>query len=168
MSGFNGPDNFVEVKLGPSGKWTNIMTAATDPGVASSTVAVFPNTLSIPTGSVGIGTTTPLAKLQVNGQAASVTASVSNLNVDFNSGNIQSNSVAAGTLVLNNMVDGASYTLVLTNATGGNYVLSGSGVASWRCTPSCSSNTVTAAAGYHTVMSLFKIGTVGYVSWISL
>lgn len=114
----------------------------------------------------GIGTTNPLTKLQVNGQAASVTASIASLPVDFNSGNIQTNSIAAGTLVLNNMVDGGSYTLVLTNATGGNYVLSGSGVTTWRCAPACASNTVTVTATKHTIVSLFKIGTTGYVSWI--
>lgn len=117
-------------------------------------------------GNVGIGTESPSAKLQVNGQAASVVANISSLNVNFNNGNIQSNSVGAGTLSLDNMVDGGSYTLVLTNSTGGTYTLSASGVTSWRCSPVCTSNAVTVTAGKHTVVSLFKVGSIGYVSWI--
>ena len=58
-------------------------------------------------GYVGIGTTAPVAKFQVSGQAATVLVSGSSLAVDFNSGNIQSTSASAGTLVLSNMIDGA-------------------------------------------------------------
>jgi hypothetical protein len=118
-------------------------------------------------GNVGIGTVSPGAKLQVNGQAASVVATIASTTVDFNSGNIQTNSVAAGTLTLSNMIDGASYTLILTNATGGNYVLSGSSISAWHCAPACASNTVTVVGGTHTVLSLMKVGVNAYVTWIN-
>ena len=117
-------------------------------------------------GNVGIGTTNPMAKLQINGQTASVVSSISTLSINFNTGNIQTDSVAPGTLVFNNMLDGASYTVVLTYASGGSYILSGSGVTTWKCQPLCGSNTVTVTSTKHTIVSVFKIGTIGYVSWI--
>ena len=116
-------------------------------------------------GNVGINSTSPLAKLQVNGTVASTVVSSSSLTVDFTQGNFFTDSVAAGTLVLNNMVDGTTYTLILTNSAGGTYTLSSTTVSTWRCSPLCASNQVTVSSGNHSILSITKVGTTAYVFW---
>ena len=83
-------------------------------------------------------------------------------------GNFRTNNVTAGTLSFDNMVDGTTYTVILTNTNGGNYVLSGSSVNSWRCSPDCNSATITAMANRHTVLSITKTNTTAYVFWTDL
>jgi len=117
------------------------------------------------TGNIGIGTTTPSAKLKVeNGQIAGAYLASSSATINWNDGNIQSTSVAAGTITFtaNSMVDGGSYTLALTNATGGNYTFSSSGL-TFKCNPSCP---VTVTAGKDTVATMIKAGSTVYVSWV--
>ncbi|MCX6106122.1 MAG: hypothetical protein NTY08_09855, partial [Proteobacteria bacterium] len=166
--GYNSSSSRFRTRIfSPTG--TDIAFASHPSGTAPTGQASFTDLVVINStnGNVGIGSVTPGAKLQVNGQAASVVATIASTTVDFNSGNIQTNSVAAGTLTLSNMIDGASYTLILTNATGGNYVLSGSSITAWHCAPACASNTVTVVGGTHTVLSLMKVGVNGYVTWIN-
>ncbi|MEZ0391636.1 MAG: beta strand repeat-containing protein [Pseudobdellovibrionaceae bacterium] len=117
-------------------------------------------------GSVGIGTSTPAAnaKLDVAGQIKSGYLSHSSLNTNWASGNIQSSSVAAGTLTFTSgsMYDGASYVLILTSA--GTFTLSTAGdVTTWKCLPACASNQIVATG--HTILTIIKAGTTGYVSW---
>ena len=113
-------------------------------------------------GNVGIGSATPSAKLKVaGGQAAGSFASNSTGSIDWNNGNIQSTSVAAGTITMSNMVDGAGYTLVINNATGGSYSLSSSGI-TFRCNPACP---VTVTAGKDTVLAMVKGGSTVWLSW---
>lgn len=117
-------------------------------------------------GNVGIGSNSPASDLDVAGVArAGFKSNNTGLSIDFALGNTQMTSSAAGTLVLNNMLDGAYYTLVLTAGSTGTYTLSGSSVTTWRCIPSCPSNGVAGASGAHTVISILKAGTTGYVSW---
>jgi hypothetical protein len=120
-------------------------------------------------GNVGIGTTAPGVKLSVSGGqiAGSYLSSAngsSGTPINWNSGNIQTTSIAAGTLYLDpaSMVDGAGYTLILTNATGGSYTLSSTGY-TFMCNPACP---VTVTAAKHTIASMIKAGTVVYVSWV--
>jgi hypothetical protein len=116
-------------------------------------------------GNVGIGTTSPGAKLKVEGgQIAGTYLSSSNTTIDWNAGNIQTTSAAAGTITFTagSMVDGGSYTLALNNATGGSYSFASTGL-TFKCNPSCP---VTVTAGKDTVATFIKAGTTVYVSWV--
>jgi hypothetical protein len=62
---------------------------------------------------------------------------------------------------MTNMVDGAGYTLVINNATGGSYSLSSSGI-TFRCNPACP---VTVTAGKDTVLAMVKGGSTVWLSW---
>ena len=123
------------------------------------------NQLIIIGGNVGIGTATPTAKLSVSGgQIAGTYVSSSNTTIDWNAGNIQSTSAAAGTITFatGSMVDGAVYTLALNNATGGSYTFVSSSI-TFKCNPACP---VTVTAGKDTVASMIKAGSTVYVSWV--
>ena len=60
------------------------------------------------------------------------------------------------------MVDGAAYTLVLNNATGGSYTLSASGM-TFKCNPACP---IVVTGGKDTIVTMIKAGTSGWVSWV--
>jgi hypothetical protein len=60
------------------------------------------------------------------------------------------------------MLDGGAYTLALTNATGGSYSFSSTGL-TFKCNPACP---VTVSAGKETVVTMIKAGSKVYVSWV--
>lgn len=103
-------------------------------------------------------------RLEVNGQIKGGFLSHASLNTNWAAGNIQMTSVAAGTLTFTtgSMYDGASYVLILTSV--GTFTLSTAGdITTWKCLPACPSNQITATD--HTVLTILKAGTTGYLSW---
>jgi hypothetical protein len=121
------------------------------------------------TGNVGIGTVSPKASLQVaSGQIAGNLVTTTSATIDWSQGNIQSTSAAAGTVsfVTGSMLNGAAYSLILTNASGGTYTLSSADITTWKCLPVCTGNQVQVTAGKDTVLSIMRAGTTAYVSWL--
>ena len=78
-------------------------------------------------GNVGIGTTAPTAKLEVNGAIVSTPRGVaSGATVDLSLSNTTVlSSVGGSTITLNNMVDGGSYTLVIKDPAARTYTFAG-------------------------------------------
>jgi len=132
-------------------------------GSAANTLATA---LSItPSGNVGIGTTAPAAQLQVVGQmVASQNVIASGATVDFNNGNVQVLQSVGGTAItLNNMVDGAAYTLVITDTTSRTYTFT-------NCTNSAFVPTnAPTTSGKSTIYTFLKLtisaATYCYVNW---
>ena len=117
------------------------------------------------TGNIGIGMSGATSILQISGGSVTTAfSSIASLTVDFSTANVISTSAGAGTLSLNNMKDGTSYTLIIKNT--GDYILSGSGVTTWRCAPSCAADTVSNISG-HVVVTILKAGVNAYVSYIT-
>ena len=135
--------------------------AETDANIATN-VAGNPLMVITDVGKVGIGTTTPAAKLQITGgQAVGSFLSNAGTSIDWNSGNIQTTSASAGGISMLNLIEGAGYTLILNNATGGSYTLSGTGL-TFKCSPSC---TITVDPGKDTVIGIVRGGSTVWASW---
>lgn len=68
-------------------------------------------------GNVGIGTTAPTSKLEVNGAATNTSAlnAGSLTSIDFSASNIAFTSATATAIALNNLKDGGAYTLIFTS-----------------------------------------------------
>jgi hypothetical protein len=62
---------------------------------------------------------------------------------------------------MTNMVDGAGYTLILNNTSGGSYSLAATGL-TFRCSPACP---VTVTAGSDSVIAMVKGGSTVWVGW---
>jgi len=123
----------------------------------------------IVSGNVGIGTTNPTAKLQVIGQMVSQQQTIaSGGTVDFSTGNIQVlKSVGGSSITLNNMQDGAAYTLFITDTTNRTYTFNNCANSHW-IQPNATTNN---SATLHTMYSIVKL-TISdavhcYISWIS-
>ncbi|ASD64744.1 beta strand repeat-containing protein [Bdellovibrio bacteriovorus] len=132
-------------------------------------IALFTNNTKVltafPAGNVGIGVSgDPGVKLKVNGTIASNQVSdASPTSFDLSLGNSQHTSTgcSGASWDLQNMVEGATYTIAVQNNTHtGACIFTNSG-STFRYQPS----NATPAPG-HVIYSFMKVGTVIYVSWI--
>jgi hypothetical protein len=120
-------------------------------------------------GTIGIGTTSPRATLDVAGTITGHTAvTVSTGTVDFSSGNIQYTTSSCGTFQLNNLKDGGAYTFVVQGATAATctftaYAGSGTSALTMHMPPDNGATT----ASKHTIFTFIVAGTHAYSSWVT-
>ena len=120
-------------------------------------------------GNVGIGTTYPIAKLHVNGQIVSQQpVTISGSTVDFSTGNIQVlTSVGGGTITLNSMLDGAAYTLFITDTTNRTYFFPSCTNTHWIQPNATTNNSATSHTMYSIVKLTISTAVHCYISWIT-
>ena len=121
-------------------------------------------TINYMAGNVGIGVTAPATALEVSGTLTTGYSTATSGTINFSVANTIATTATATTLVLNNMRNGTTYTLIVQNT--GSYTLSGSSVSTWRCAPACAGNVVTNGTG-HMIITILKAGTTAYVSYIT-
>jgi hypothetical protein len=120
-------------------------------------------------GSVGIGTTSPRASLDVSAGAMIGKASVVNATstIDFSTGNLQHTTNNCGAFALQNMKDGGSYTFIVKGTTSTTcsftaYSDAGTTALTVRLPPGHGATTATK----HTIYSMIVAGTDVYLSWV--
>lgn len=120
------------------------------------------------TGDIGIGTTTPAAKLDVNGTIKSGVGSSSTTTIDFSTGNLQYTTASCGALTLNNLKNGATYTLAIQGTAGGTcsianaYSGNGTGALTVKSGPA----SLVQTANKHLLMTLLVMGNYVYISTV--
>jgi hypothetical protein len=118
-------------------------------------------------GNVGIGTTSPSAKLNVAGQIVSnQTVVASGATVDFGTGNVQILESVGGTAItLNNMVDGGAYTLIISDGTARTYTFTN--CTNTHFTPANAATTASKRTIYSILKTTESTATHCYISWVS-
>ncbi|MDD4976073.1 MAG: hypothetical protein PHY93_17085, partial [Bacteriovorax sp.] len=115
-------------------------------------------------GNVGIGTTSPTAKLHVVGQIVSAAYNAgTSAAIDWNNGNNQyttNGSTTCGAITFTNMLDGGAYTLAVQSVTSGTCTFTHTGL-TFVFTP------VNAAVTADAVYTFLRVGTKVYVSWLT-
>jgi hypothetical protein len=144
--GFKFPDGTTQTTAGAASQWT------TNAG-----------NIYFNTGNVGIGVSSPVAKIDVVGQAVARDFNVaSGASVSFANGNVQTlANPGSATIALSNMVGGGNYTLVLTDVTTRTYAFTGCSNQYWA--------TVSAPTTARTIFSIQAITNGGgvdcYIAW---
>ena len=110
-------------------------------------------------GNVGIGTTAPSSRLEVNGSATNTTAfnAAAGTTIDFSRSNLAYTTASAGAFTLTNIKDGGTYTLAVQGTT--------SGTASFTATTFTFRlvNNVATIAGKQTLYTFLVMGSTVYV-----
>ena len=112
----------------------------------------------LPNGNVGIGTTTPISKLDVNGSVTNVTSfnAGASTTIDFTQSNMAYTSASAGSFTLTGMKDGGTYTLAVQGTTSGTSSFSATAF-----TFKSPNNSVT-TSGKQTLYTFLVMGTTVY------
>jgi len=119
-------------------------------------------TLATPAGNIGIGTTLPTSKLEVNGSATNKVAfdAAATSSIDYSKSNLAYTSASAGVFTLSNMKDGGTYTLSVKGATSGTSTFT-------HTSPSIITfkyvNNGPTTASKHTLYTFIVMGTDAYV-----
>lgn len=111
------------------------------------------------TGGVGVGTLSPVSKLEVNGASTNTAAynAGSGMIIDYSLSNLAYTTASAGAFTLNNVKDGGTYTLSVRGTTAGTSTFTAPGF-----TVKYANNRVT-TAGRDTLYTLVVMGTILYV-----
>ncbi|MGZ3773901.1 MAG: hypothetical protein ACXVCY_03345, partial [Pseudobdellovibrionaceae bacterium] len=117
------------------------------------------------TGNVGVGTTSPSAKMEVNGGQIRVTAynAGTSVAIDWNNGNNQYTAPAGAActaISFTNMLDGGTYTLAVQSVTSGTCTFSQAGL-------TFVYNPANTAVTSDAVYTFIRLGTKVYVSWLT-
>ncbi|PIR86085.1 hypothetical protein COU14_00780 [Candidatus Kaiserbacteria bacterium CG10_big_fil_rev_8_21_14_0_10_44_10] len=119
-------------------------------------------------GKVGIGTTSPASKLEVNG-ASRNTASISNATgtIDFATGNLQYTANDCGAFALHNLKDGGTYTFAVKGATSATCSFTAySDAGSTALTVHMPTDHTATTVSTHTIYTFLVMGTDAYVAWV--
>ena len=111
-------------------------------------------------GNIGVGTTTPTSKLEVNGSSTNTVAlnAGSGTSIDFSLSNLAYTTASAGAITLTNIKNGGTYTLSVQGTTAGTAAFSAAGF-TFR-----SVNNGLTLANTHTLYTFVVMGTFVYVS----
>ena len=113
-------------------------------------------------GNVGIGTTAPVATLNVSGSFVTNAFNAgSGTSIDWSRSNVQYTSTSCGAFTFSNMQDGGSYSLVVTGGTSGTCSFSHTGLTFYL--PSAFAATT---VGTRTIFSFLRAGTAVYVTQV--
>jgi hypothetical protein len=117
----------------------------------------------LPNGNIGIGTITPISKLDVNGSVTNVTSfnAGASTTIDFTQSNMAYTSASAGSFTLTGMKDGGTYTLAVQGTTSGTSSFSGTNPSSAAFTFKSANNSVT-TSGKQTLYTFLVMGTTVY------